>query len=94
MAIKEAVVLAAGEGTRLRPLTYTRPKCMIQLAGKPILHHVLSNLKEAGVQKAVVIVKYKEEIIKEYFSNADVGIEIEFITQGEKIRHSSRICRS
>jgi len=40
-SIKKAVVLAAGEGKRLRPLTYTRPKCMIQLAGKPILQHVL-----------------------------------------------------
>ncbi|MFH0927191.1 MAG: bifunctional sugar-1-phosphate nucleotidylyltransferase/acetyltransferase [Candidatus Micrarchaeota archaeon] len=84
MNITQAVVLAAGAGTRLRPLTYTRPKCMIELAGKPILHHVLSNLKEAGVKKAVLIVKYKEETIREYFSKNDLGIQIEFITQGKK----------
>ena len=84
MAITQAVVLAAGEGKRLRPLTYTRPKCMIELAGKPILHHVLANLKEAGVKKAVIIVKYKEEVIRNYFSQNNLGIQIEFISQGKK----------
>ncbi len=84
MAINQAVVLAAGAGTRLRPLTYTRPKCMIELAGKPILHHVLSNLKEVGAKKAVVVVKYKEELVRDYFCKNDVGIELEFITQGKK----------
>ena len=66
MAIKKAVVLAAGEGRRLRPLTYTRPKCMIQLAGKPILQHVLENLKAVGVNEAAVLVKYKKETITDY----------------------------
>ena len=84
MVITQAVVLAAGEGKRLRPLTYTRPKCMIELAGKPILHHVLANLKEAGVKKAVIIVKYKEEVIRNYFAKTDLGLQIEFITQGKK----------
>lgn len=85
MAIKEAVILAAGEGKRLRPLTYTRPKCMIQLAGKPILHHILDNLKALGVKKAHIIVKYKEDVVKEYFKDhADLGIELNFITQGDR----------
>ncbi|PIT85010.1 hypothetical protein COU37_00620 [Candidatus Micrarchaeota archaeon CG10_big_fil_rev_8_21_14_0_10_45_29] len=84
MAIEEAVVLAAGEGKRLRPLTYTRPKCMINLAGKPILHHVLDALRDAGAKKAFVIVKYKEDVVKEYFKNKKLGINIKFITQGEK----------
>lgn len=84
MAISQAVVLAAGEGRRLRPLTYTRPKCMIPLAGKPILHHVLSNLQSAGVKRAVVVVKYMEEVVKEYFAKNDLGLKIEFITQGQK----------
>ncbi|MEM4633666.1 MAG: sugar phosphate nucleotidyltransferase [Candidatus Anstonellaceae archaeon] len=85
MAIKKAVVLAAGEGKRLRPLTYTRPKCMIQLAGKPILQHVLENLKAAGVREAAVVVKYKKEEITNYFSTNPIeGLKLAFIEQGEE----------
>lgn len=85
MTIRKAVVLAAGEGKRLRPLTYTRPKCMIQLAGKPILQHVLENLKSAGVSQAAVVVKYKKEAITDYFKvNPVDGMKLTFIEQGEK----------
>jgi bifunctional UDP-N-acetylglucosamine pyrophosphorylase/glucosamine-1-phosphate N-acetyltransferase len=83
--MKEAVVLAAGEGKRLRPLTYTRPKCMIQLAGKPILQHVLESLKESGITHATVVVKYKKETIIDYFrANPIPGLKIDFVVQGEK----------
>jgi len=86
MAITEAVVLAAGAGKRLQPLTFTRPKCMVQLAGKPILYHMLANLQAAGVKKAYVLVKYKKEMVKEYFNGKsnDLKLKIEFIEQGEK----------
>ncbi|MCX8197238.1 MAG: sugar phosphate nucleotidyltransferase [Candidatus Micrarchaeota archaeon] len=85
MAIKKAVVLAAGEGKRLRPLTYTRPKCMIQLAGKPILQHVLENLALVGVREAAVVVKYKKESITQYFEKNPIPqLKLEFIEQGEK----------
>jgi bifunctional UDP-N-acetylglucosamine pyrophosphorylase/glucosamine-1-phosphate N-acetyltransferase len=84
MAIKKAVVLAAGEGRRLRPLTYTRPKCMIQLAGKPILAHVLENLCSVGVREAAVVVKYRKETITEHFAKNPVdGMKLTFIEQGE-----------
>jgi len=85
MAISEAVVLAAGEGKRLRPLTYTRPKCMIELAGKPILAHVLENLAAVGVKTAHVVVKYKQETITEYFAkNPIANLKLNFIEQGAK----------
>ncbi|VVB99339.1 Bifunctional protein GlmU [uncultured archaeon] len=83
--IRKAVVLAAGEGKRLRPLTYTRPKCMIQLAGKPILQLVLENLKSVGVTEAAVVVKYKKEAITSYFGKNPIpGMKLVFIEQGEK----------
>ena len=82
--IRKAVVLAAGEGKRLRPLTFTRPKCMIQLAGKPILQHVLENLKSVGVNEAAVVVKYKKEAITDYFAeNPVAGMKLSFIEQGD-----------
>jgi bifunctional UDP-N-acetylglucosamine pyrophosphorylase/glucosamine-1-phosphate N-acetyltransferase len=84
MAIRKAVVLAAGEGKRLRPLTYTRPKCMIQLAGKPILQHVLENLKSVGVNDAAVVVKYKKEEITNHFAaNPIEGMKLAFLEQGD-----------
>ncbi|HQT44998.1 MAG TPA: sugar phosphate nucleotidyltransferase, partial [Candidatus Micrarchaeota archaeon] len=85
MAIKKAVILAAGEGKRLRPLTYTRPKCMINIAGKPILRHVVESLASAGVKECIIIVKYEKESITDYFGKNPVdGVKLAFIGQGEK----------
>ena len=80
----KAVVLAAGEGQRLRPLTYTRPKHMIQIAGKPLLEHLLATLKEAGFKDIVMIVNYKAERIKEYFGDGSkFSLKIEYVRQKE-----------
>jgi len=65
----QAVILAAGEGTRMRPLTYTRPKVMLPIANKPILEHLISELSKAGVKDIVLVVGYKEEKIREYFGD-------------------------
>jgi UDP-N-acetylglucosamine diphosphorylase/glucosamine-1-phosphate N-acetyltransferase len=80
----KAVVLAAGEGQRLRPLTYTRPKHMIQVAGKPLLEHLLIALKEAGFKDIVMVVHYKAERIKEYFGDGSkFGLKVEYVYQKE-----------
>lgn len=82
----KAVVLAAGEGKRMHPLTFTRPKAMVYCAGKPLLWHVLHEVKNTGISEAVVIVKYRKEKILEYFAaNAnELGMKLEFVEQGEK----------
>ena len=78
----KAVVLAAGEGTRLRPLTNTRPKHLIPVGGKPILEHVLLTLKEAGIREICLIVGYKAEMIKNKFSDgSSLGLKIEYAIQ-------------
>jgi bifunctional UDP-N-acetylglucosamine pyrophosphorylase/glucosamine-1-phosphate N-acetyltransferase len=81
----KAVILAAGEGNRLKPITSTRPKPMIPLAGKPLLEHTILSLKDAGIDEVLLIVGYKKEIIKEYFGNGidKFNIKIEYITQEE-----------
>lgn len=78
----KAVILAAGEGIRLRPLTETRPKCMLYVAGKPILHHLLVEAKKAGITEAVIVVRNMKDKIIDYFSNIDIGINIKFVEQG------------
>ena len=78
----KAVIMAAGEGIRLRPLTSTRPKVMLPVAGKPILHHLLMEAKKAGIGEAIVIVRYMKEKITGYFKDKDLGIKLKFVEQG------------
>jgi MurNAc alpha-1-phosphate uridylyltransferase len=62
---KTAMVLAAGYGERMRPLTLRVPKPLIELAGRPLIDHVLDRLAAAGVQKAVVNVHYLPDVLEE-----------------------------
>ena len=81
----KAVILAAGEGKRLRPITSSRPKPMIPLLGKAILEHIILGLKNIGINHILIIVGYKQEIIKEYFEKAaiNLNIKIDYIIQEE-----------
>ena len=65
----KAVIFAAGLGTRLRPLTDTTPKPMLEVSGKPILRHTLEALPSA-ITEAIVVVGYKGDVIREYFGNS------------------------
>jgi len=80
----KAVVLAAGEGIRLRPLTFTRPKHLIPVAGKPLLEHVLLSIKSAGINEALIVVHYMAEQIKQHFGDgSSLGMKIEYAFQPE-----------
>ena len=82
--LMKAVVLAAGEGRRLRPLTLTRPKHMIHMGGKPLLEHVLIALRQAGIKEILMVVNYKAERIKEFFGDgSSLQMRIEYIPQKE-----------
>lgn len=61
---KTAMVLAAGFGERMRPLTDKKPKPLIEVAGKPLIEHVLDKLAEAGVEKAIVNIHYLADMIE------------------------------
>ncbi|MDP7415437.1 MAG: sugar phosphate nucleotidyltransferase [Dehalococcoidales bacterium] len=63
----KAVILAAGEGSRMRPLTSDRPKVMLPIAGKPILEHLLIEAKQAGIVEFVFVVGYGDEPVRDYF---------------------------
>lgn len=60
------VILAAGVGSRLRPMTNDKPKCLVTTAGKAILQYQLDSYKEAGIKELVIVVGYEGQAIKEY----------------------------
>jgi len=76
----KAVILAAGEGKRLKPFTETMPKVMLPIANKPILEYVFDACKRNGVEELIVVVGYKKEVIMEYFHDYQ-GIKITYIEQ-------------
>jgi len=78
----KAVVLAAGEGVRLQPLTFTRPKHMISVGGKPILEHCLDAVKACGINHAIIVVHYMADVIRQHFGSGEkFGLEIEYVEQ-------------
>ncbi|MHA2399304.1 MAG: bifunctional sugar-1-phosphate nucleotidylyltransferase/acetyltransferase [Promethearchaeota archaeon] len=79
----KAVILLAGEGKRLRPITSTRPKPMIPLNGKPLLEHTVIGLNKAGIDHFIFVVGYKESLIKNHFKAVSnkLNIKIEYVTQ-------------
>jgi len=80
--VRQAIVLAAGEGERMLPLTATLPKSMLPVGGKPLLGEILERLKEAGAEKFVVVVGRKKEKITDHFGDGDaLGVEIEYAVQ-------------
>ena len=67
----KAVILAAGQGVRLLPITATRPKHLIKVGGKPILEHCLDALKKAGITEALIVTHYLGKAIREYFGGGE-----------------------
>lgn len=61
-----AVILAAGQGSRLRPLTNDIPKCLVPVRGKPLLEHILDSLRAGGVDRIAIVTGYRAETIRKY----------------------------
>jgi len=80
----KAVILAAGEGKRLRPFTETMPKVMLPITNKPILEHVFDAVKKSGIDEVIVVVGYKKEVIMEYFKDYN-GIKITYVVQNKQL---------
>jgi UDP-N-acetylglucosamine diphosphorylase / glucose-1-phosphate thymidylyltransferase / UDP-N-acetylgalactosamine diphosphorylase / glucosamine-1-phosphate N-acetyltransferase / galactosamine-1-phosphate N-acetyltransferase len=82
----KAVLLAAGEGVRLMPITATRPKHLIKVGGKPILQFCLEAVKKAGVEEAIIVTHYMGESIRSYFGDGEkLGLKITYVEQKETL---------
>jgi choline kinase len=72
----QAIILAAGTGTRLRPLTDDRPKCLIEVGPKTILERLLHQLAQGGVQRALIITGYRAEAIQAHLQKSPPPLEV------------------
>jgi UDP-N-acetylglucosamine diphosphorylase/glucosamine-1-phosphate N-acetyltransferase len=78
----ECVILAAGEGRRMRPLTANRPKVMLPLANRPMADHLVCAAREAGISEFILVVGYREQEVRDYFGDgSDFGVSIRYVTQ-------------
>ncbi len=81
----QAVVPAAGRGTRLRPHTADRPKGLVEVAGKPLLSHVFGALVDLDVSSIVVVVGYRGEAIRDHYGGDFGDIPIRYARQDERL---------
>jgi UDP-N-acetylglucosamine diphosphorylase/glucosamine-1-phosphate N-acetyltransferase len=82
----KAVILAAGEGQRMRPLTANRPKVMLPVACKPILEHLLLEIKASGISEFIFVVGYGDKQLRSHFGTGEKwGVQIEYSDQRKQL---------
>ena len=82
----KAVILAAGEGRRLDPLTNRRPKPMVPVRNQPLLEYVIEAVSAAGIDEIVLVVGYKRDRIQQHFGDGDDwGVTIEYVVQEKQL---------
>jgi len=78
----QCVILAAGKGTRLKPLTDDRPKPLVNVAGKPLLDHIVEALPSA-IDQLIIVIGYKGEMIREHCGDTYMGRSVVYVEQKE-----------
>jgi UDP-N-acetylglucosamine diphosphorylase / glucose-1-phosphate thymidylyltransferase / UDP-N-acetylgalactosamine diphosphorylase / glucosamine-1-phosphate N-acetyltransferase / galactosamine-1-phosphate N-acetyltransferase len=82
----QAIILAAGEGSRMRPLTSNRPKVMLPVCGRPILEQIVFRARQAGVERFVFVVGYGADAVKSHFGDgSDLGTRIDYVVQDRQL---------
>ncbi len=84
----KAVILAAGVGKRLWPVTQHRPKCLIEIGGRTLLHRYLESLAGVGIGRATIVVGYKQEMIRSVVEADSSGLAVNFLVNSEYHRGS------
>jgi len=79
----KTIILAGGKGTRLKPLTNNLPKPMVPINGKPLIWYILKQLEYYNVQSVNLAVGFKSEIIKQYFNNHLMNINVNIVDNGD-----------
>ena len=91
----KAIIPVAGAGIKLRPLTYTQPKPLIPVAGKPILSFIVDQLRNNGIQDFIFVLGYLGEKIREYVEATYPDLNTSFVYQHERkgLGHAVWMCK-
>lgn len=82
----QAVIMAGGAGTRLRPLTQDVPKPMLPVDGRPMLEHVIAQLRGAGIHRVNITTHYKREVIENHFGDGrSFGVEVAYVKESQPL---------
>lgn len=87
----KALLLAAGEGTRLRPITNKIPKCLVPINGKPLLGYWLDNLAKAGVDEFLINTSYLSEQVEEFIANSKYADKVTLVYEEELLNTGGTI---
>ena len=80
--VDQAVLLAAGRGTRMKDLTDDLPKPMLAVKGRPILEHIVAGLRDAGVRRVLIVVGYRADVVLAHFGDGSAfGVSVQYVTQ-------------
>ncbi len=75
----KGLILAAGIGARLHPLTLTRPKCLVEVAGKPMIEYQLDGLRMGGIAECTIVVGYMADSVRSYFGSNYRGLKLSYL---------------
>ena len=89
---RQAVILAGGRGTRMRPLTDDRPKPMVPVLGRPFIEYQIEQLREQGFERVLILLGYLPEVVQNHFGDGrDWGVRIEYSVTAPDQQTSSRV---
>src|SRR6266446_7042549 len=81
--VDQCLILAAGNGTRIRSVSAGLPKPLVDFRGTPILEHVIRRASQAGIEKFVIVVGYRSDLIRNWFDGRSLGVSVSFVENSE-----------
>jgi choline kinase len=77
--VKQCLILAAGNGTRLRAVSGGLPKPLVMFRGKPVLEHIILSARQAGIEEVVVVVGYRSDLMRRWFERRSLGVSVTLV---------------
>ena len=77
--VNQCLILAAGNGTRIRSVSAGLPKPLVDFRGKPILEHIIGRAHQAGIDRFVIVVGYRSDLIRKWFDGRSLGVSVTFV---------------
>src|SRR5712691_9872579 len=86
MCLMRAVIMAGGQGTRLRPLTSNQPKPMLPIVGRPMMEHIIRLARSHGFTEVIATVQFLASVVRNYFGDgSDLGVSLSYATEEEPL---------